>query len=255
MKRIFLSFTISGCLFAPHYSFAWGKTGHEIVARIAFSFLDNNTQAAVRKALDNTTIEQASTWMDDVRKDHSYDYMKSWHYVNIEKGTQYVAGNDDNIVNAISKAISALEHKQNLSRDQVKINLMVIFHLVEDFHQPLHVGYGDDKGGNTVQVKYLDHNANLHWVWDNEIIESEHITVTECLKLYKSFTEGEVGQLREMNIKKWIQEPRALLAKVYDFHDNNIDQAYIDKNKILVEQQLLVAGIRLAAVLEHLFKS
>ena len=243
------------CVITPYSSFAWGKKGHELVAEIAFALLDSNTKTEVRKYLNGTSIEDAANWMDAVRGDHKYDYMKPWHYLNIEKGSEYVATTEPNLVNALNKSIEVLKHKDKLSDEDIKFNLLVIFHLVGDMHQPLHVGYGNDKGGNDIQVKYLGHPNNLHRVWDTEIVESEHITANECLLLYKDFDNQEIAKLKEINVEKWIREPRALLSRVYNFNleDNSIDQAYVDKNKKIIEQQLLIAGMRLGSVLERLF--
>ena len=239
----------------PRASFAWGKKGHEMVAEIAWSFLDNNTKAAVQKYLGATTIQEAGTWMDDVRGDHSYDYMKTWHYVNIEKGKEYTKTTDDNLVNALNKAITELEHRGNKSNDDIKKDLMIVFHLVGDMHMPLHVGYEEDKGGNTIHVTYLGHRSNLHRVWDSEIIESEKITTNDCLAELKNISKNEMDGLRKVNVENWVHEPRTQLNNVYAFNDEAIDQAYIDKNKNVVERQLLIAGIRLSSVLEQIFKS
>ena len=236
----------------PVSSFAWGKIGHGIVAEIAFALIDSTTKQNVIRFLGTTTIQGASTWMDEVRSDHKFDYMKTWHYVNIEKGNQYVTVKEPNVINALNNAIDQLGHKDQLTDVEIKTNLMVIFHLTGDMHQPLHVGYGTDKGGNDIQVKYLGHPNNLHRVWDTEIIEGEGITANQCLLHYKDFDKDELAALREINIEKWIYQPRSLLSKVYNFkqEDNSIDQIYIDRNKQIIEQQLLVAGIRLAAILK-----
>lgn len=241
----------------PHCSYAWGKKGHGIVAEIAFALLDSNTKQTVRKYLGTTTIEEASTWMDEIKSDHQYDYMKAWHYVNIEKGNQYVETKEGNIINALNNAIDTLEHKDKLglSNEQIKRSLMIVFHLTGDLHMPLHVGYGSDKGGNDIQVKFKSDNTNLHRVWDTQIIESENITANDCLLLYSKFDANEIAGIKQINIENWINEPRSLLDKVYNFQDGTIDQAYIDKNKPIIEQQLLIAGIRLAAVLQHVFNS
>jgi len=264
MKKISsILFVIVFCVSLPHNLFAWGKKGHGIVAEIAFALLDSNTKKAVYKYLElttidlgATTIEEASTWMDEVRSDHKYDYMREWHYVNIEKGNQYVETKEGNAINALNNAITALEHRDNLSNEEIKKNLMIIFHLTGDIHMPLHVGYGSDKGGNDIKVKYLSNPTNLHRVWDTEIIESENITANDCLLTYNRFDKDEIAKFKEINIENWIYEPRALLGKVYNFPaDGVLDQAYADKNKTIIKQQLLIAGIRLAAVLEKLFQS
>jgi len=45
------------------------------------------------------------------------------------------------------------------------------------------------------------------------------------------------------------------LSGVYNFENGKIDRKYVDKNKKVIERQLLIAGIRLAAVMNSLFKA
>ena len=71
----------------------------------------------------------------------------------------------------------------------------------------------------------------------------------------KNYSKQDIAALKKTDIKGWIHEPRALLGQVYDFKDGTIDQAYVDKNKKTVETQLLIAGIRLSAILEQVFNS
>ncbi len=255
MKKIVSLVILAVLISIPGASFAWGKKGHEMVAEIAYTFLDSKTKAAVQKYLGLTTIEEASTWMDDVRRDHTYDYMKTWHYVNIEKGKEYTKTTDDNIINALTKAITELEHRGTMSNDDIKKDLMIVFHLTGDLHMPLHVGYEEDKGGNAIHLTYLGHKSNLHRVWDTEIIESEKITANDCLAQQTNLSKNEIDGYRKINVKNWVHEPRTKLNDVYAFNNDSIDLAYIDKNKKVVEMQLLIAGIRLSAVLEQIFKS
>jgi hypothetical protein len=240
---------------APHHASAWGKKGHGIVAEIAYSMLDSNTKQAVTKYLNGTSIQSAATWMDEVRSDHSYDYMKTWHYVNIAKGHQYEATKEGNIINALNTAINELEHRDKLSDEDIKKNLMIVFHLAGDLHMPLHVGYETDKGGNDVHITYMSKPTNLHKLWDTDIIEQEDVTANSCMVLYNRFDKNEISSFKVINTEKWINEPRGLLSTVYHYHGDTIDQAYVDKNLPIIKQQLLIAGIRLAAVLEQVFKA
>jgi len=238
----------------PHSSYAWGKKGHEIVAEIAFSLLDDNVKDSVIKYLDTMSIEYASVWMDEMRSNPTFNYMRPWHYVDFEKGAVYKATKEDNIINALNKAIDNLEHRDTLSNDAIKMNLLVVFHLVGDMHMPLHIGYAEDKGGNAIQVKYINHQSNLHKVWDTEIIEGENITKDNCVEQLALFSKKDVEGYRIINVEDWTNEPRSLLSDVYDFKDNYIDEGYVSKNKAIVEQQLAIAGVRLSAVLERVFK-
>ncbi|CAI5533702.1 unnamed protein product [Closterium sp. Naga37s-1] len=50
--------------------------------------------------------------------------------------------------------------------------LMFLAHFAGDIHQPLHVGFTSDLGGNRVHVTWFKRKTNLHAVWDSFIIDS-----------------------------------------------------------------------------------
>ena len=79
-------------------SMAWGKKGHEMVAQIAFRFLDDSTKKIVKGYLGNLSIEEAANWMDDERGNSYYNYMRTWHYLDIDKGEVYKASTQRNII-------------------------------------------------------------------------------------------------------------------------------------------------------------
>ncbi|MDP1802694.1 MAG: S1/P1 nuclease, partial [Bacteroidota bacterium] len=60
-------------------------------------------------------------------------------------------------------------------------------------------------------------------------------------------------KIQNNNVEVWMNEARTLLPEVYNFEEN-IKQDYIDKNKTVIEKQLVNAGIRLAMVLHQTFK-
>ena len=87
MRNIIILFV--GLFIVQTNSFGWGHQGHCIVADIAQSQMNKNVIDSVNKYLGTMTFEMASNWMDDVRSDHYFDFMKPWHYINIEKGQTY----------------------------------------------------------------------------------------------------------------------------------------------------------------------
>ena len=68
------------------------------MAEVAFNYMDENTKKEVLKYLDGMTIQEAANWMDNVKSDHSYDFMRAYHYVNFEKGDNVVETEGDNII-------------------------------------------------------------------------------------------------------------------------------------------------------------
>lgn len=241
-------------LFCNTLLFAWGKKGHFLIAQIALSKLDAKTQQNVLSILDGMSVEDASVWMDEMRSDSKFDYMTPYHYVNIRKGFPIIEVEGDNIINAIHQTLSELDNMKSLTNDEVKLRLLMLFHLVGDLHQPLHVGYGEDKGGNTVQMSFFGKGTNLHSIWDSDIIEHKELTMEQVLK-EDNYDASELSAIKTIDIMSWVTDIRSNLDAVYNFKSNKIDDLYVDSNYPIVKTQILKAGIRLASVLEHYFKN
>jgi hypothetical protein len=234
-------------------TFAWGKKGHELVAEIAFKFLDDSTKKIVKNFLGNLSIEEAANWMDDERSNTYYNYMRTWHYLDIDKGQTYTPSTERNIITVLHSAIVELRQYKMIKKKETKRDLLLIFHLIGDLHQPLHTGYAIDKGGNTVEITSPSVSGNLHSVWDTQIIDAKNITLDSCMQLYGTLPAEEVTELKKINELKWMYQSRSLLDTVYSFQNNFLDQNYIDKNALIIKKQLVIAGIRLAAILNEVF--
>ncbi len=240
--KLCLFLFVSCCLSLPS-AFAWGRKGHAIVAEIAFHYLSEDEKAKLISYLQGMTVDDAANWMDEVRSDPKYSYTASWHYINIPRGGLYVPSDKADIVNALNATLDDLKSNKDIKGDQISIDLLILLHLVGDIHQPLHTGYGEDKGGNDYQVSFLGRGSNLHKVWDSEIIESTNVSYDNCVPIADGMKDIPVG-----NVVDWLNGSRALVEACYP-PAHKIDQAYIDKEKPVIQKQLAVAGIRLAAAL------
>jgi len=256
MKKTFLILTVVAiAMLTPKTSFGWGRKGHQLVAEIAFKYLDDSTKAKVKHYLGKLSIEEAGTWMDDMRSNDYYRYMSTWHYVDVSKDSVFHVTAEHNAVTVLNSAIVSLKHKETLKDRQIKEYLLLIFHLVGDLHQPLHTGYPEDKGGNTVQVSAPNYSGNLHSFWDTEILDAKNITIDSCVQYYSTLSPKELKSATTINVLKWMRESRSLLDSVYNFKDNTIPPAYEDANAVIVQKQLLFAGLRLASILKEVFNN
>ena len=234
---------------------AWGSGGHKITARIANRQLNKAIKDSLSNYLGETTLEEASVWMDEVRSNHEYDYQKPWHYINVEKGGSYDPSSTGNIMWELQRVIAELRERNKYPKEQIAIDLKILLHLLGDLHQPLHVGYGIDKGGNTIHLTFLNENLNLHKVWDSEIIKEKHITEQDCLGLLQQFTKEDIARKEKLDLIEWMNESRSYLPDVYQFQNDAIDQKYIDTNAKNIEKLLLLSGLRMAHLLEDIFKT
>ncbi len=242
---LFTFFTITN-------TFAWGKKGHIMVAEAAFNRLDAATKKQVLYYLDGMTIQQAATWMDEVSHKQGYGYMKTYHYVNFGRGEKVTLKKGNNILSILDKTIRELQNKKQLNKTQIKTKLLFLFHLVGDIHQPLHVGYGYDKGGNKTQLNYKGQGTNLHAFWDSGIIRHKRINLKDCL-LANPFSKAELNTLQKINVVTWAQESNNLLGKCYNTQGHIVTKKYLDNSTPIVKTQIAKAGVRLAAVLEKVF--
>nr|WP_315175936.1 S1/P1 nuclease [uncultured Flavobacterium sp.] len=254
MKRIFTALSFFIILFSSINALAWGHKGHSLVAEVAFKYLDAKTKQNVLSYLNGMSIEDAANWMDSMKSERKFDFMKPYHYVNFENGEAVTEPSGDNIIRKINTTLKDLDNIKSLSNDEIKTRLFYLFHLIGDLHQPLHVGYKDDKGGNSVQVSFFGKGSNLHSMWDTEIIERKGLSFEECLNSNK-YSNKQFLEIQKINVVDWTKETKSYLDKVYEMGNNKINDKYVDANYPIIKEQILKAGIRLASVLDHYFKN
>jgi hypothetical protein len=253
---------LRGCLFilllslcTPRVSLAWGPDGHRITGNVAYHLLDQKTKDSVKYYLGDLKLEDATNWMDEMRSNPQFDYMKPWHYINIDRGHSYDSTQTDNIIFELNKVMVRLKERNKHTKDEIAVDLKILAHLMGDLHQPLHCGYGVDTGGNAILVKFFTWQSNLHRVWDSEIITQLNLNAKDCLSMVAKFSKGEAMKYKNGNFVSWLYESRSYLPRVYDFKNNNITDQYALKNSPVVEKQLALSGLRMAELLKEIFES
>lgn len=253
MKKLLPLLFVTLCNF--HFkTYAWGKQGHSIIAAIAKSQLDSAVIKKVDSYLMGLSWEETACWMDGLKTTGNAEYMKEWHYINIPRDKTYVKGKTLNVVNQLEYFIKILKNHMMHPPATITEALRMVFHLTGDIAQPLHCGYNDDKGGTRCNLRFLDRVTNLHSVWDSEIAEEKKIDLWRCSKYMMSLSPEEKIRIQKVDVLAWLNDSRLLLKEVYAFQDGYIDKKYIEKNALVVEQQFVKAGLRLAAILNANFR-
>ena len=132
--------------------------------------------------------------------------------------------------------------------------LKYLIHCLADLHQPLHTGREEDKGGNSIYLKYFGRKTNLHRVWDTNIIEDYGMSYTELAQnlMGRNNDPVTIGTPED-----WANESHQEVLKIYSEIEEgqNLGYLYNYKNLPLVKDKLYKAGVRLAAVLNDIFKA
>lgn len=251
-----LRFLFPILLLQPVSAFAWGATGHRVVGAIAEDHLSRKARRAVQRVLGGGSMAIAATWMDEVRSDHAYDHTRDWHWVTIPDGGNYAdTGKNPNgdAIEAIESMVAQLK-SDTLSPARQLFCLKVLIHLVGDLHQPLHVGRGDDRGGNSLQVQWFWKGSNLHRVWDSGLIDESGLSYTELARSIDRASKEEVRDWSRGTAADWAQENLAYRPQIYALEaGDKLDYAYQYLNWPLVQRQLLKGGVRLAGLLNAIY--
>ena len=174
-KLIIIS--ISGLTFTVQ-SFAWGLTGHRIVGAIAEAHLNPSAAKAVSERLGGYHLQDVSNWADEIKSERTQfvQSIRNWHYIDVGKraslGRSTAKKWPTNLYQALHLIINRLEKHEFTPPLTEDVLLRLLVHLVADAHQPLHVGNGQDLGGNICRVRWF----GSRWT------TSLHINSTSSLK-------------------------------------------------------------------------
>jgi hypothetical protein len=123
-----------------------------------------------------------------------------------------------------------------------------VCHLVADLHQPLHAGFADDRGANTVEVEYRSEPLNLHQFWDSALAADR--LRTEASWYPEEASAGALPPWRPELVALWTEESHALAESSAYPPDPVITEAFAEASWALVRERWWVASERLAMVLE-----
>ncbi|KAL4304395.1 hypothetical protein GQ457_10G022150 [Hibiscus cannabinus] len=137
--------------------------------------------------------------------------------------------------------------------------------------QPLHVGFAEDKGGNTIDVHWYKRKAVLHHVWDTDIIE------TAEKRFYDSNVDSMVDAIQQNITSEWADEVKRWetcglnktacpdqyasegIKAACDWaykgvkQESVLEDDYFLSRLPIVHRRLAQGGVRLAATLNRIF--
>ena len=254
---------------------AWGVQGHRLVGLIAAERLTPVAKQSVAWLLDGQTLADVSSWADTLTSDQvqtSY-----WHYLNIPPAASgydrdrdcpqqpgVAAGSrSDRWRDCVVDRIAYWEERladAKLDRADRATALKFVVHFIGDLHQPFHA-LGVGRGGNDIKVRVFGeancgndparpNPCNLHSVWDSRLIARRALGDGEYLAELRSvITRKGLGSIPVGTPAQWAEQSFRLAKEALVAPDTNIDEGYYRRHITVIDEQLSLGGIRLAAVL------
>jgi hypothetical protein len=255
----------------PLHAFAWGAKGHSVIAEVAERGLSPAAAVVVRDLTFGAPLRDIASLPDDWRSEETRGVRQGdtgpLHYSNIPNDAATFdrardCKNDQCVVGGIERFLPVLRDKTQ-PRDKRREALIYVVHFMGDLHQPMHAAGGlvkneetgqmePDRGGNSVKLRYLGIDTNLHSMWDSMLIEWGPDTVDQYAdRLLNIELRGRPAEeLQRGTLIDWINESHyAAVHNSYDIGSGRIGAAYAQKNVEVVYERLLRGGLRLQRLL------
>ncbi|MCK5530767.1 MAG: S1/P1 nuclease [Halopseudomonas aestusnigri] len=254
--KFVLLFT-AGSVLLPSQVLGWGPEGHKVLGALALDQLNWEAANALIRIMgtdDREELVDWCNWPDSYRATDEGNWSKPQHYINMVPGeSEYDRERDcaDNMCVTESILRYAAELANPRLGDEMQQQAFGrLCHFVGDLHQPLHAGFGHDRGGNEFDISYKGEDLNLHTFWDHTMIEQN---TESWFSLYLELRQrpGRTGydSWREKDVISWTNESHAI-AETQSYPDNPaITDEFADQSWKLARDQLVKGGARLAGLL------
>lgn len=265
----------------------WSKEGHILTCRIAQALLEPEAAEAVENLLPNYVkgdLSALCVWPDQIRHWYRYRWTSPLHFIDTpDDACSFDYSRDCHdphglenmcVAGAIQNFTSQLSHFREGTSDRrynMTEALLFLSHFMGDIHQPMHVGFTTDEGGNTINLRWFRHKSNLHHVWDREILLTALADYyTKDLDLLQqdiegNFTDGswsdDVSSWRHCDdlascINKYAVESIDIACK-WGYKSvkpgETLSDDYFDTRMPILMKRIAQGGVRLAMILNRVF--
>lgn len=260
-NKIKIGLALALTAYLPMEAAAWGMTGHRVVGEVAQSYLSAKSLKNVHRILGAESLAMASNWPDFIKSDSTFNYMSSWHYINLPGGLdkngvyQFVkAEKAPNVYSQINAMVALLKEKSTAA-DQQKMAMRVLIHLVGDLHQPMHTARKEDLGGNKVYVTWFGGRSNLHKIWDEALIDYQQLSYTEYARAINHPSKEQLKTWRAATLQDYVLDSYVAVNHIYDTvkADDKLGYRYNFDHIDTINEQLLKGGVRLAKIINDIY--
>jgi nuclease S1 len=246
---------------------AWGDLGHKVICEVAFRLVQPETRAEITRLIQLDSVFK--TFSDScIYPDHPRIRAPE-HFLNLPRDSKGLTSNecpqvDACVLTAILQDLKDLQTRERPDADKL-IALKSLGHWAGDIHQPLHVSFLDDRGGNTIKTGGQC-PGNLHAVWDTCLVQyAVGPDVSEAAADLLAAITPEMKERWAATVPRdWANESFSVAESVPTMYCVmhgpscdatvtylNIDAAYLAANETAVKGQLQMAGVRLAGILDR----
>lgn len=202
MVRIVAAFVLAWVALLPAKAMAWGANSHVTICEVAYRNLTPVAREQLNEILQTQGAGTVVRGRDGVERRHYRRFNEGCleederprrhpkdHFVNVSRDLPAIMGDScpvsassgspqSCIFAGLRRDLGILVDRGRTKEDRA-FALMAIGHWIGDLHQPLHISFADDAGGNGVAARLQGrcgmsryHVENMHGLWDNCLPEA-----------------------------------------------------------------------------------
>jgi hypothetical protein len=246
---------------------AWGDTAHQVICDVAFRLTKPAAQIEIQRLINSDPTAKFPDFSEScVLPDHPRIRAPE-HFLNLSRDSAGLTSDNcplaqSCVLTAISGDLKIVSSKNEPDAKRL-LALESLGHWVGDIHQPLHVSFKDDLGGNTIKVSGCA--GKLHAVWDSCLVDYAvgSDVVKAASNMMAAITPDMLIKWTNSTPRDWANETFAIAkaptTRYCVMHGPSCDPAgeslvitteYLESNKPVVRQQLQKAAVRLAHLLD-----
>jgi hypothetical protein len=260
----------------PQQTQAWWDLGHSALCDVALQQVSASTRQQIEALIEEAqpvhsqykTFGSQCVWADDIKS--AQRQTGPWHYLNMPPDendvTSVTRPDNGDILSALEQYLPILSDASLPAVDRLEA-LRFVGHFVGDLHQPMHLAYEEDWGGNRYRLslssdmKTLLHEdrrdtTNMHAVWDG------YLTIYAADRAGKGLMPliADETAMATGNYLDWAAESLAIVrseAVQYATEDRlgALTEDYLEANADTAVKRLRQAAARLAKVLDEAFST
>lgn len=257
-------------------AFAWWDLGHGAICSASLNHVRPETRQQIEQLLalndpnggfSAESFASACAWADRIKRERRDT--ADWHYINVpaEFGSIESAGaqTSGRLLTALDQQLHVLSDisEPPLKRAEA---LRWVGHLVGDLHQPMHVGFASDWGGNKQRIALPDEikpaigeqkrdHTNMHALWDGYLLiyasRQAQRSVLAMIEAMPEIDPSNSGTFRDWAEQSLSVVRRHSVAYAHEPKLTTLSESYLQQHSSVAITQLRAAAQRLASVLDQ----
>ncbi len=244
-------------------AFAWGDAGHRMVCHVAWDSLQDKQRGEVKELLGaagEAEFAEACAWAIHHRNEHPET--KGWHVLYVPKDARKVDATRDCpektscLIREIDRNLAIL--KSGAPREERATALKFLAHFVGDIHEPLRVGFAEDRGGEGIPATFVGKATTMGAMWDEGILATDPQALESLRATYQAYTPLDRLYVEwiETPPAEWATESLWIMRTPATGYVGNpgglvFDEIYLKQNMPVALDRVAKAGMRLGHVLNE----